>query len=298
MRLEALVTVGGGLGDVVMSTPVISAAYQLGYTVDVLLKGDIECAVPMIESWPIIRRIYVGMPPAGKKYDIVIRSWWHRDIKLDSGPEVRPDFVSLRNNHEIIANMGAVRKLGFVGPTPPTHVPVDGRCAAFDLPEHYAVLSVGFTGKQGRAFWKRKEWPHWSDFAVVEKDMAFVALGSKSDAANGLKVVGSNVMDLVGKTSIHDAVAIIKGADFVVALDNGLAHVAAALGKSVFVLFGATSEIKSRPLGREVTVLSLDLPCRPCQMTDAWKMCKDWKCMSEITPEFVWNSIKESWNDN
>jgi len=297
MRPEALVAAGGGLGDIVMTTPVIAAAFQLGYTVDVLIKRDIAASAELLAPWSIIRHIYISTPPQDKKYDIVIRAWWHRDIKLDSGPEVKADFVSLKKNHEIVANMGAVRKLGFVGPTPPTYVPTDGACTKYDLPEHYVALGIGFSGKAGRKFWRRKEWPHWSDFAHIGKNHTFVTLGSPSDLNGGFSIAGPNVVDLVGKTSIHEAVAILNGADFVVTLDNGLAHVAAALGKSVFVLFGATSEIKSRPLGREVTVVSLDMPCRPCQMTDAWGRCKEWRCMTGMLPEFVWNVIKESRND-
>ncbi len=294
MRQEALVAAGGGLGDIVMTTPVISAAYQLGYTVDVLIKNDIACSVELLEPWPIIRKIYIGMPPVGKKYDIVIRAWWHRDIKLDHGPEIMADHVSLRKNHEIIANMGAVRKLGFVGPTPPTYVAVDGEYTARKLPEHYVALCPGFSGKHGWRFWRRKTWPYWTEFARIAPDTAFVVLGSKVDAQHSRAVEGNNVIDMTGDTSIHDAIAILNKADLVVTLDNGLAHVAAALGKSVFVLFGATSEIKSRPLGREVIMVALDLECRPCQMTDAWTRCKEWKCMSDLTPEIVWASIKES----
>jgi ADP-heptose:LPS heptosyltransferase len=90
------------------------------------------------------------------------------------------------------------------------------------------------------------------------------------------------------------AASVIAGAKAVVAIDNGLAHVAAALGAATIVLFGATSEIKNRPRGLmgsgrptsgasapglKVNVLTRDLDCRPCQMTDKWESCSEWKCM-------------------
>jgi len=296
MRQEALVAAGGGLGDIVMTTPVVAAAYQLGYTVDMLIKGDIAYVKELLEPWEVIRNIYIDTPPQGKKYDIVIRAWWHRDVKLDCGKEIMADNVSLRTNHEILVNMGAVRKLGFVGPTPPTYVPVNGMYTARQLPEHYVALCVGYSGKRGKSFWKRKAWPHWKEFVQKADGVEFVVLGSKSDLIQGLNVSGPNMLDLVGQTSVRDAAAILSRADYVVALDNGLAHVAAALGRPVYVLFGATSEIKSRPLGREVTVVSQDIACRPCQMTDVWRKCRDWQCMSGMSPEFVWSIIKESKN--
>ena len=278
-----------------MTTPVISAVYQLGYTVDVLMKSDIAWARDLLDPWSIVREVYCGNPRVSK-YDVVVRAWWHRDVTLDSGPEVKADHISLRVNHEIVANMGAVRKLGFVGPTPPAYVPVNGRYTACKLPKPYVVLCPGFSGKRGRKFWERKAWMHWSAFAAARPEINFVALGSETDATELNHVASLNILDLMGKTSLTDAISILNGADFVVALDNGLAHVAAALGKSTYVLFGATSEIKSRPLGREVTVVSLDLPCRPCQMTAAWGKCHSWECMSNMSPKFVWNIIRESQN--
>jgi len=295
MRPEALVAAGGGLGDIVMTTPVISAVYQLGYTIDVLIKPDIAWAAGLLEPWDIVRKVYVGKPPE-RQYAVVVRAWWHRDVLLDNGPEIKADHISLRTNHEILANMGAVRKLGFVGPTPPTYVPVNGQYTARVLPEHYVAICPGYSGKRGRKYWQRKQWHHWNEFVRCTPSKPFVVLGSTTDKESLPKITGSNVVDLVGTTSLSEAISILSRADFVVALDNGLAHLAAALGKSVFVLFGATSEIKSRPLGREVTVVAVDIPCRPCQMTDAWGRCKDWRCMSSMGPEFVWNIIRESRN--
>ena len=103
--------------------------------------------------------------------------------------------------------------------------------------------------------------------------------------------------NLCGHTSIRSAGAIISRSDFLVALDNGLAHVGAAVGSPVAALFGATSEKKNRPLGRHVRIVTANLDCRPCQMTPQWDACADWRCMRAIGVEDVLNEIEE-WSAN
>ena len=85
---------------------------------------------------------------------------------------------------------------------------------------------------------------------------------------------------------------ILRNADCVIAVDNGLAHMAAALGVKTVTLFGATNEVKNRPLGRDVRIVTADVDCRPCQMTDRWGACEDFRCMREITVARVLEAMK------
>ena len=86
-------------------------------------------------------------------------------------------------------------------------------------------------------------------------------------------------IDLCGKTTLREAAGLIARARGFVGIDTGLAHIAAAAGTPTLVLFGATSEIKNRPRGPRVKVLTRDLDCRPCQMTPRWDECTLWRCM-------------------
>ena len=97
---------------------------------------------------------------------------------------------------------------------------------------------------------------------------------------------GRGRIDLCGKTSLREAAGIIARSRGFVGIDTGLAHIAAAVGAPTLVLFGATSEIKNRPLGPRVRVITLDLDCRPCQMAPRWDECTEWRCMG-FSPEKV-----------
>lgn len=290
--MRALVCVGGGLGDVVMATPTVQAVVALGYVCDILIKPDIAVASSLFKGWKDVRKVYTSKkPPPGEIYDAVVRTWWHRDFILDCGPEYVPGRQNIRKAHESEACLASARALGYTGPVPEPYVSVPRSCR-FQLSRPYIAICPGFSSKQGRAFWARKSWPHWGDFMRAHLDKQFVILGSAKDAAGKYsKIVGPNVTNMVGKTQLEDAIFILNQAEYVVAIDNGLAHIASAIDKFTFALFGATSEIKNRPLGRRSIVITADVDCRPCQMTPAWHKCKDFRCMSKITPDHVWAEI-------
>ena len=62
-----------------------------------------------------------------------------------------------------------------------------------------------------------------------------------------------------------------------------------------WALFGATSEVKNRPLGGRVRLVTRDgLACRPCQGTPRWAACQeDWRCM-DIPVETVTGVLEEA----
>jgi len=124
----------------------------------------------------------------------------------------------------------------------------------FALAAPYAVLCPG--AEYGPA----KRWPHFGELAKqlpIEK----ILLGAKGDATAAENVAGRN---LVGKTTLDEAIALIAGAAYVVTNDSGLMHVAAALGRPQVALFGSSSPRHTPPLSGAARVLWLELECSPC----------------------------------
>ena len=147
--------------------------------------------------------------------------------------------------------------------------------ARFGLPQRYAVLCPG--AEYGPA----KRWPYFHDLAR-RLDRPAVLLGSKNDEAAAQGVPGSN---LVGKTTLDEAIDVIAGAEVVVTNDSGLMHVAAALGRPLVALFGSSSPEKTPPQSQRARVLWLKPECSPCFQREC--PLGHFRCMREMSVETV-----------
>ena len=73
------------------------------------------------------------------------------------------------------------------------------------------------------------------------------------------------VLNLAGSTKLHDTVAILAGCRAILSNDSSLAHIAEALGKPSFMLFGPTTEAFGfAPHLMASRAFSAPLGCRPC----------------------------------
>jgi lipopolysaccharide heptosyltransferase II len=94
-----------------------------------------------------------------------------------------------------------------------------------------------------------------------------VVLGAGADVAFGEAVAArlpGRARNLAGQTTLRDLLAILARARLAFGPDSGALHLAAALGVRVVSLWGATSALRSAPLGSERWVASGRTPCSPC----------------------------------
>jgi heptosyltransferase-3 len=184
------------------------------------------------------------------------------------------------------------------------HLPVK---AVTGLPPHYIALQIS----AGNNIQIYKNWPiaAWIDFlkrcSRTYPGVTFVMLGDTTEtdlAAEVLAGGSGNVISLVGQTSIDKAAQILGGSSMFLGLDGGLMHLAAALQKPCFSLWGPSSPILygyeqfNSHLNR---CLSLELNCAPCS---AWidantsrygkpELCPDRKCLNSLSPERVFGEF-------
>jgi lipopolysaccharide heptosyltransferase II len=145
-----------------------------------------------------------------------------------------------------------------------------------------------------------KSWPaeHWRELigrAVVDLDANVVLVGGNSEVAAARRITEDrfwpNVMDWTGRLTIDQLAALARRADVFVGADSGPAHLAAATGTTVVVLFSGTGEARQwRPWGDKVHVVSHDVACAPCYC----KRCPlaSHPCMTEITPQRVVDALQ------
>jgi heptosyltransferase II len=150
----------------------------------------------------------------------------------------------------------------------------------FGLTARYAVLCPG--AEYGPA----KRWPYFRELAR-RLSIEPVLLGSRSDREASAQIGGKN---LVGETTLDEAIDLIAGAQFVVSNDSGLMHVAAALGRPQVALFGSSSPLHTPPLSPAARVLWLRVECSPCFE----RVCPlgHFRCMREMTVEMVYKELQ------
>jgi ADP-heptose:LPS heptosyltransferase len=277
--MRVLLAAGGGIGNVIMATPAVAALARLGFDVTVYLQPETAAAAGLLEGWPELSGVLTEPPPDPSGFDLAVHTAWSRRRGLH--PEERaPGEIDLRTMHEAEADLLPARALGYAGPLPPAHVECDESGVSLE-PGSYCVLAPGCNPD---AFWERKRWSGWDELAGLLPGRS-VFLGTASESRPWMDR-GPHRIDLTGRTLLRQAAGWIAHSRGFVGIDNGLAHVAAALGVPTVALFGATSETKNRPLGPRVRVLTRDLDCRPCQMTPRWHECAEWRCM-RFDPEQV-----------
>lgn len=94
---------------------------------------------------------------------------------------------------------------------------------------------------------------------------------------------------LAGDTSLAQAVDLLSVADAVVSNDSGLMHIAAALDRTLAVVYGSTSPKFTPPLASAVEILSLNLECSPCFQ----RTCplEHTNCLKQLPPKMVTEAL-------
>lgn len=97
--------------------------------------------------------------------------------------------------------------------------------------------------------------------------LAAVLLGGRSEAALAEAIANTAdvpVVNLVGRTSLREAVGIIARAKVCIGPDTGLMHLAAAVRTPVISLWGATDPRRTGPYGFDDLVIRGQADCAPC----------------------------------
>ena len=156
----------------------------------------------------------------------------------------------------------------------------------------------------GAEYGPAKRWPAES-FAGVAREVsrkhgnsAWLAFGTAGDqrlCADIARLAGGGVVNLAGKTSLRQLMALLKLCRVLLTNDSGPMHVAAALGTPVVVPFGSTSPVLTGPgLPGDTRnqLLQATAPCSPCFR----RVCPiDFRCMTGIRAdrvvEAVWQAL-------
>jgi heptosyltransferase-2 len=154
----------------------------------------------------------------------------------------------------------------------------------------------------GAAYGETKRWFPERFGAVLERlqksGRRFLLLGGPGEELIAQQigmVMERPPLDLVGKTTVAEALALISMCALFLSNDSGLMHVAAALNIPQVALFGSTDPRKTAPLNDRAVVIHPErVSCTPCFK----RSCpEDLECMKAITVDEVYAAAEKLLRD-
>jgi heptosyltransferase-2 len=319
-RPTALVIQTAFLGDVVLTTPLLTALADKYGPVDVVVT---PVAASLLESHPAVRRVIrydkkgrdaglgglrrLGAELRAAGYARVYlphRSW--RSAVLARLARV-PERVGFADSPAAITYTTRVpraptghevdRLLALAGrrtrPAPPVSLGLTAEDeAAADRWLAERGVEHGFTAVAPGSIWGTKRWPYYRELAAA-LDGPLVVLGGNDDGMLADEVVAAapaRAWSGAGSLSLRVAAAVIARARVLVTNDSAPLHLATAVGTPVVALFGPTvPEQGFGPRGsRSLALGHAGLACRPCSAHGP-EVCPlgHHRCMRELPVETV-----------
>jgi heptosyltransferase-2 len=208
----------------------------------------------------------------------------------------------LRRIHQVKYFFRLLEPLGLTGDPSPEKNPLRLTVAAEPKRKMIRALAArGISLKDplvgmapGAIYGSAKCWPFVRFEALAERirtnwGARIILLGTAQDAQGVPPRDNPPYLNLVGKTSLGEALALIERCRLIVANDSGLMHAAAALKVPLVALFGPTDVNRTGPWGKNFRVVRKDFPCGPCLK----KKCPEQKtCLEAIEVEEVWEALR------
>ncbi|MSN26409.1 MAG: lipopolysaccharide heptosyltransferase II [Geobacter sp.] len=198
--------------------------------------------------------------------------------------------------HEVGYYIDLVRHFGISGRTddPTLFIAPDENAKAAERLALHGIsdgeMLVGIN--PGAAFGSAKRW-YPERFAEVALRLAeewsarIVIFGGPSEtdiAADIEKRLDGDALNLAGKTSVRELMALIGRCNFFVTNDSGPMHIAAALGVPLAAIFGSTDHATTSPYTEKAVIIRKAIHCAPCKLREC---PTDHECMTAVTADDV-----------
>ncbi len=292
---KILIVMDEGIGNMVMLTPALRAIKHQLPECRITVLGK-QPSVQIVDGWDLIEKVLTE--PDDDQYDVGFFSIWSGNYKQKFGEKIKSQCSEVYNieldnidMHEAEHHLKIAKYFGYEGNTPEPFCMTKEVNIQLSANKKIAVLSDTTLNNNA---WERKRWPYYKELArkLIDIGYAVVLIGGKEELNRFIPSQWpSQIINCLDKYNIQETAWLLKKCDMFIGNDSGPAHIAAALGIPTFVFFGSTRISKNKPLGTDVTIVSKNLRCSPCQYSPMWNECKDWKCMSQIIADDVLQTI-------
>ena len=151
----------------------------------------------------------------------------------------------------------------------------------------------------GATFGPAKQWPidRYAQLADLISEYAnsrVVVFGGPQDRKLGKDIsreMRHRPIDLSGRTTLGEAMALIERCALFITNDSGLMHVAAALDVSLIAIFGSTNSTTTGPMSSNSRVVQIPMECSPCLKPECPR--GHLNCMDQISVDMIFDVVKE-----
>ena len=318
-----LVRAPNWVGDAVMSLPVLAGLKRLFPLAEITVLAAPRVA-PLFAAQPGVTEIIRYPSDQGKwqvlwelrgRFDVALalpnsmesalglwlvgvptRVGYNTDARRLFLKEAVSGHQALAGLHTVFYFLGLLKALGGVATfTPPTLYlePEEEAVGAHLLAEADLPGQGPWVGlSPGAAYGPAKRWEP-ARFAALGRELQrefgarLVLLGGSEErpVADEVKEqLQAPVADLVGRTSLRQALGVLSQLKLLVTNDSGLMHAAAALSVPLVALFGSTDPGATGPFTSRATVIRHPLPCSPCFK----RTCEEgYACLTAISVDEV-----------
>lgn len=313
------------LGDVVLTTPLLTALAARHGPVDVLTT---PAAAPLLATHPAVRQVIPfdkngrdrgwlgGIRMARElrrqgyaRVYLPHRSWRSGALALVARIPQRIGFADgawylytetrprPRDGHEV-ERLLALAAGDYGGSTPPVDLALtkaDWAAAGSWLEGH--GVSPGFIAVAPGSIWGTKRWPYFRAL-VAQLDGPVVVVGGPEDRELAEEIAGAapdRVHNAAGALPLRVSAALIARSRLLVTNDSAPLHLATAVGTPIVAIFGPTvPAFGFGPRGAgDLVVEHQHLSCRPCSRHGPPRCpLGHHRCMRELTLDTVLASIK------
>ena len=169
-------------------------------------------------------------------------------------------------------------------------------------------LLIGIAAGAGASWGKDaqlKRWPAVKFAQLADKIMdnleaKVLLLGNEEEediADTMLRNMRNKPLDLTGKTTLEELIALMSLLNIVIANDGGMLHMAVAVGTKTVSIFGPVDEAVYGPYPPSpdhIVIKNSGASCRPCYRNFRMPPCeKNRDCLANLTVEDVYSGVKK-----
>ncbi len=328
---QALVFFSAGVGDAILLVPLINELKKSGFKVAGLFTSPYDCE-SIFENTDLFDAIEIKKNKLSliifsvfnlRKFDAVFLNHFsfsksHLILSTLFGKQIY-------TNYKEFTSVQSSNSIHFIEPKTDTHDALQHlhlfntkailqdldfnlkykpqQNNPFKLPSNYIVVQASSANNKAPF----KNWPfeNWLRLFKHLSNTTIVLLGDATETHLNNAVNSKdypNVISLIGKTNLNEVMEIIYHSNYYIGLDSGLMHIAVALNKPTFTIWGASNPklYGYEWMGAKHKIVSLSLSCAPCS---SWlsannsrvsnpNQCPDFKCIKDISIEMVTDELE------